>query len=213
MTVSAALLVKDPPIDRLAALVEYLRPVVHEYVVVVDDRTAVETVHTMSTWRNVRLVPFRWVDDFSAGRNAALPHATGDWILHVDPDEIPSAAMLEFVRMVDSLRQDDVRWDGIVYPAPRGYLFFTRNWYDGRKGPEWEEHWHCRLFQRSHGNWYKPVHEQVMLDGYPEDVTRSTALLPKAPLGAYLIHSKPGDRIGPDDAAYVRIGAAASADR
>ena len=41
--ISAAFLVKDPPLDRLSMLVEYLRPVVSDFVFVVDDRTATET--------------------------------------------------------------------------------------------------------------------------------------------------------------------------
>ena len=207
MTVSAALLVKDPPIDRLAALVEYLRPVVSQYVIVVDDRTAVETADTMSAWRDVTLVPFRWVDDFSEGRNAALPHIKGDWVLHVDPDELPSLPMMQFIATVDAQEQRDVMWQGHIYRAPRGYLFFTRNFFAGIRGVEWEEHWHCRLFRADAGRWYKPVHEQVALDGSPESDTRGTPFLPKAPLAACLIHSKPAERIGVDDAVYNRIEA------
>ena len=188
MTVSAAWLVKDPPMDRLALLVEYLRPVVSQHVFVVDDRTAAETVDAMSHWRDVTLVPFRWCDDFSEARNAALPHCTGDWILVVDPDEMPSLGMLEFIRMVDAVQQDNVEWQGNTYWAPLGYLFFTKNFYGGVQGPEFEEHWHCRLFKAG-GRFYKPVHELVALRGLPEDVTRQTPLLPKAPLSAYLIHS------------------------
>lgn len=188
MTVSAAFLVKDPPMDRLALLVEYLRPVVSQYVIVVDDRTAAETMDAMSGWANVTLVPFAWSDDFSAARNAALPHCTGDWVLVVDPDELPSLGMLEFIRMVDAVQQDNVDWQGVTYWAPQGYLFFTKNFYGGVQGPEFEEHWHCRLFRRG-GRFYKPVHELVALRGLPEDMTRNTPILPKAPLSAYLIHS------------------------
>lgn len=206
MTVSAAFLVKDPPLDRLVALVEYLRPVVTQYVFVVDDRTAVETLDTMSTWPDVTLVPFGWVDDFSQARNAALPHCTGDWILIVDPDELPSLGMLDFIRLVDAQMRDDVDWQGGRYWAPRGYLFFTKNFYSGIQGPEWEEHWHCRLFRNGLGRFYKPVHELVELGGVPEEVSRETPLLPKAPLSAYLIHSNlDGSRTKGD--MYQAIGA------
>jgi glycosyltransferase involved in cell wall biosynthesis len=193
MTVAACFLVKDPPLDRLALLVEYLRSYVHEYVMVVDDRTQAATVDVLSAWRDVTLVPFHWVDDFSAARNAALPHVSSDWILHVDPDELPSPAMMEFIRAVDGERQEDVLWQERMYRAPQGFLFFTRNYFDGRQTEEWEEHWHCRLFRAATGRWYKSVHEQVELDGVPESVTRNTAVLPKAPKGAYLIHSRMND--------------------
>ena len=205
MTVTAAFLVKDPPLDRLALLVEYLRPVVSEFVIVVDDRTAAEASDTMSAWRDVTLVPFRWVDDFATARNAALPHCHGDWVLHLDPDEMPTAAMLDFIRTVDSAAQSDVDWQGTRYMAPRGYLFFTKSFYDGVKAEEWEEHWHCRLFRRNAGVWYKPVHEQVMLEAMPEAHTRGTPLLPKAPLGAFLIHSRMNDRA--KDEQYAALSA------
>src|SRR5512135_672312 len=131
MTVSAAFLVKDPPLDRLSMLIEYLRPVVTDFVIVVDDRTAAETSAVLAQWEGTQVVPFRWVDDFSAGRNAGLPHCKGDWTLIVDPDELPSAAMLDFIRLVDAAPWEDVKWQGLTYPAPRGYLFFTRNFEDG----------------------------------------------------------------------------------
>ena len=207
MTVSACFLVKDPPLDRLVSLVEYLRPVVTDFVMVVDDRTAAETVDTIARWEGATVVPFQWCDDFSAGRNAALAVATGDWTLIVDPDELPSRAMLDFVTLVDASEWADVRWDGQVYPAPRGYLFFTQNYEDGVQGPEWEEHWHVRLFRTAKASWYRPVHELVALDGYPEHQTRGTPLLPKAPRSAYLIHSKMSDIAPAATELYVKIGA------
>jgi hypothetical protein len=44
MTVTLAMLVLNPPLDRMAALIEYMRPVVSETVVVVDDRTSIEAL-------------------------------------------------------------------------------------------------------------------------------------------------------------------------
>lgn len=208
MSVSAAFLVKDPPLDRLVSLVEHLRSVVTDFVMVVDDRTAVETSQVIAQWDGTTVIPFHWVDDFSAGRNAALPHCRGDWTLIVDPDELPSVAMLEFVRLVDASEWADVRWDGLTYPAPRGYLFFTRNFEDGVQGPEWEEHWHVRLFRTKLGHWYRPVHELVELQGLAEHQTRGTPLLPKAPRSAYLIHSKLSDVAPASTDLYVRIGSA-----
>lgn len=190
--ITLAMLVKDPPLDRMAALLEYVQPVVSQTVVVVDDRTSSRARDVMATW-DVQLVSFTWCDDFAAARNAALPHVRGDWVLHLDPDELPSHAMLDFLRAVDASEWSDVEWYDHTYLAPRGYLFFTRNFFDGRRGDEWEEHWHCRLFRAGRGEWYKPVHELVLLDGRMEAGTRETPYLPKAPRSACLIHSRMND--------------------
>lgn len=209
MTVTLAMLVLDPPLDRMAALIEVVRPVISDAVVVVDDRTSQGAVDAMSTWRDVTLTTFRWVDDFAAARNAALPHARGDWILHLDPDELPSDAMLHFIEAVDAGEWEDREYEGFVYYAPRGYLFWTVAYTNGYQATTVEHDWHCRLFRREHGQWYKPVHEQVALDGRPEFVTRGSPILPKAPSGAYLIHSK----YHSDEAqrTYMRIDESAAA--
>lgn len=184
MTVSAALLVKDPPLDRLAALVDYLRPACSDVAIVVDDRTRPETVATLATWRDVTLVPFRWVDDFAAARNAALPHCRGDWTLVVDPDELPSAAMLDYVHAIDTRTPVEVG-----RPGAAAFLFWTVTYVDGRATEPVDADWHIRLFRTDRGRFYRPVHELVALDGLPEHETRGTPLCPKAPRNAYLIHS------------------------
>lgn len=207
MTVTLAMLMKDPPLDRLAMLLAYVRPVVSEVVAVIDDRTSfvsTEIVRGMG----VETVPFSWCDDFAAARNAALPHCTGDWILHLDPDELPTRDLLTFIETVDRSGWGDVEWQGATYPAPRGYLVFTRNWFDGVQAAEWEEHWHCRLFRRERGQWYRPVHELVALDNFPEAVTRGTPALPKAPRAAYLIHSRMN--VAAIDEQYAAIAGAAA---
>lgn len=206
MTVSAAFLVLDPPLDRFIALLEHIRPFVNDAVVVIDDRTSTETVSIIESW-GVVTVPFRWVDDFSAARNAGLLACNSDWVLTLDPDELPSVAMLNFVQTVDESPWEDVVWHGVMHPAPRGYLFFTKNFYDGVQGPEWEEHWHCRLFRRSEAYWYKPIHEQVSLHGLPESQTRGTELLLKAPRAAMLIHSQTHNYV--KDLKYAEMSLAA----
>jgi tetratricopeptide (TPR) repeat protein len=62
-----------------------VRGAVDELVVVdtgSQDRTA-----ELARAAGAKVVRFTWCDDFAAARNAALPHATGDWILVLDADE------------------------------------------------------------------------------------------------------------------------------
>ncbi|HEY3862816.1 MAG TPA: glycosyltransferase [Verrucomicrobiae bacterium] len=55
-------------------------------IVVVDTGSADRTVEIAREF-GAEVHAFAWNDDFSAARNAALEHATGDWILILDADE------------------------------------------------------------------------------------------------------------------------------
>ena len=55
-------------------------------VVVVDTGSTDRTV-AVAKEHGAQVHSFAWCDDFSAARNAALEHATGDWVLILDADE------------------------------------------------------------------------------------------------------------------------------
>jgi tetratricopeptide (TPR) repeat protein len=59
-------------------------------IVVVDTGSTDRTVEIAKEY-GAEVHPFTWCDDFSAARNAALEHATGDWVLSLDADEELSA--------------------------------------------------------------------------------------------------------------------------
>lgn len=55
-------------------------------IVVVDTGSADRTIE-IAQEHGAEVHHFKWCDDFSAARNAALEHARGDWILMLDADE------------------------------------------------------------------------------------------------------------------------------
>ena len=60
-------------------------------IVVVDTGSTDRTVEIAREF-GAEIYSFAWCDDFAAARNAALEHATGDWILMLDADEeLPAA--------------------------------------------------------------------------------------------------------------------------
>ncbi len=59
-------------------------------IVVVDTGSTDRTVEIAREF-NAEIHRFAWCDDFSAARNTALEHATGDWVLVLDADEELSA--------------------------------------------------------------------------------------------------------------------------
>src|SRR5690606_7038665 len=55
-------------------------------IIVVDTGSTDRTV-AIAEEHGAEVHHFTWCDDFSAARNAALEHATGDWVLVLDADE------------------------------------------------------------------------------------------------------------------------------
>jgi glycosyltransferase involved in cell wall biosynthesis/tetratricopeptide (TPR) repeat protein len=55
-------------------------------IVVVDTGSTDRTIE-IAKEHGAEIHAFAWRDDFSAARNAALEHATGDWVLSIDADE------------------------------------------------------------------------------------------------------------------------------
>lgn len=187
--------------DRFAMLVEYLRVIASE-IVVVSTGISDEDRATILSWSErfasgVKLIDHEWSDDFSQARNVGLAECTQPWTLVLDPDELPSVGMISHMSMVLSGEANREQ--------AQGWLYWTINYWGGTVGEAQPYHWHCRLFRTGMGKFYRPVHELVELSGMPEHVTRGTPQLPSAPPLAYLIHSKPADRLASDDEYYNSI--------
>lgn len=56
-------------------------------IIVVDTGSIDNTLDKLKEY-NIKLFQIDWDDDFSAARNVAINHSTGDWILYIDADEI-----------------------------------------------------------------------------------------------------------------------------
>lgn len=66
-------------------------------IVIVDTGSTDRTVE-IAKEHGAEVHHFTWCDDFSAARNAALEHATGDWVLMLDADEELAADSREHLR-------------------------------------------------------------------------------------------------------------------
>ena len=116
-----------------------------QQVVVVDTGSTDRTVDIAKSF-GAEIHSFAWCDDFAAARNAALEHATGDWVLMLDADEELPAA--EHARLQADMKRADV----IAFRLP---LI--------NKGEEGQGK-HCvpRLFRNAPGAYYYTrIHEQV----------------------------------------------------
>ncbi len=116
-----------------------------QQIVVVDTGSTDRTVE-IAKEHGAEVHSFAWRDDFSAARNAALEHATGDWVLMLDADEELPAA--QHARLQADMKRADV----IAFRLP---LI--------NKGEEAQGR-HCvpRLFRNAPGvYYYSRIHEQV----------------------------------------------------
>jgi tetratricopeptide (TPR) repeat protein len=113
-----------------------------------------------------KVIHEQWVDDFSAHRNSSLAHASGEWILVLDADEVIDETQLPILRH-------------LIAGEKKCYQFIQRHYTDDHRlsrfqpsrgqYPEREKHhigffdsWLCRLFPNDTRIRYENrVHELV----------------------------------------------------
>jgi hypothetical protein len=192
-----AMIVKNEPSERVAALVDFLSPLLSQAVILdTGSETYDEDLRKSRTWDfKVEYDQIAWQPDFSAMRNQSLDRLHTDWALHLDADEIVSLGLAAAIRRV----LEDCA------PETLGWLVFTKNFWGGERGISVEAHWHCRLFRTAAGRFYKPVHEQVKLNGREEASTRGSQTLPKMNEHDYLIHAKPQQKLDESARVYEKI--------
>lgn len=81
----------------------YLEQCLNSVKGIVDEIIIVDTGSTDKTKEiakkfNAKIYDFKWIDDFSAARNESIKHATKDWILVMDADEVVEKNDLERIR-------------------------------------------------------------------------------------------------------------------
>ena len=98
MKISACYITKNESAN-IAASIESIAASVDE-IIVYDTGSEDDTCCIAEALPKVKLFRGAWCDDFAAARNAALSHATGDWVVFLDADERFSEATRENLRTV-----------------------------------------------------------------------------------------------------------------
>lgn len=100
LKLSLCMIVKNES-KHLANCLESVEGVVDE-IVIVDTGSTDNTVEIAKKY-GAKVFHYEWHDDFGAARNESLKHATGDWILVLDADEVLSDESKDKIRafMVD----------------------------------------------------------------------------------------------------------------
>lgn len=127
---------------------------VHEFVdeiVIVDTSKEGAISRGVSKFSTkVRVIPFKWTNNFAAARNFAFEQATGDVIFWIDsddtvthPENLPKLAKL--------ITDGDADW-----------IYSKYNYHRDEWGNVDAAHWKPRLFRKGSVKWEKTVHEDTV---------------------------------------------------
>lgn len=134
-------------------------------IVIVDTGSTDKTIDIAKKYK-AKIFHFKWVDDFSAARNESLKHATKDWMLVLDADEIIEKKDLEKIK---SLVENASEFAGFQLEQ-RSYI---NNFFEGavkndsdfdlvKKYPFYISNFLVRLFKNNLGIEFKyRIHEIV----------------------------------------------------
>lgn len=151
-------------------------------IVIVDGGSKDMTLKIAESFK-ARIVHSKWNDDFAAQRNISLKHATKNWILVMDADEIYEKKLLQELQ---KLANNNIGIDAFAFPR--------RNYIDGKQTSAYPDR-QTRFFVRNKKIKYvKPVHEQVV--GF-----RRIA----SPMDLHIIHRKTSERQAVQNARYEAI--------
>lgn len=164
---TACLIVKNEE-QMLAACLESVRDAVDE--IVVYDTGSNDRTMQIASEAGATVVEGEWEDSFAAARNAALRHATGEWVLSIDADE-------RLQTHPDVLRAQLAD----PHSEVEAYLVAIENLH-GPGNPR-SVHTAIRMFRRRSATWRHRLHEQVVAADDPTRRLRTAYLS-----GARLIH-------------------------
>ena len=114
--------------------------------------------------RHLKVTSFNFNKDFSALKNHTKENCSGDYIFHIDADEIPNKVLLKQLPQILEINDTDLVW------VPRinivnGITEFHMNLWKWRQT---EQGWinfpdyQARIFRNvDHIKWVKPVHEVI----------------------------------------------------
>ena len=115
-------------------------------------------------FKNLKVNTFDFKKDFSALKNYTKEHCSGDFIFHIDADEIPNEILLQQLPTILEINDTDLVWVPRVNIV-NGITDFHLNlwkWRTTEKGwinfPDYQ----ARIFRNAdHIKWVKPVHEVI----------------------------------------------------
>lgn len=152
ISISLCMIVKNEE-DTIERCLASVTGVVDEIILV--DTGSTDRTRQFAAKFTDQVLDFPWIDDFSAARNFAYSHATKDYILWLDADDIVLPEDAEKLKKLKSTMPNDV--DAVMM---RYNTAFDEN------GKATFSYFRERLSKRERGfRWVEPVHEYLAVSG------------------------------------------------
>ncbi len=103
-TISLCMITKNEE-KNLANCLSSVKELVDEIIIV--DTGSTDKTKEIAKKFNAKIIDFKWVDDFSAARNESLRHATKQWILVLDADEVIAKEDLSKLKELVNDKEND----------------------------------------------------------------------------------------------------------
>ncbi|MBR5913816.1 MAG: glycosyltransferase family 2 protein [Selenomonadaceae bacterium] len=166
MKISVCYIVKNEE-KNLRQSLESLNNAADE-IIVVDTGSTDKTLNVAENF-GAKIFNETWQDDFSAPRNVALSHATGDWIIFLDADEYFTEDTSKNIRIVIE-KFDKTKMNGL--------LTYLVNVDEDKDNQILDSTFLLRIFRNLRGLAYVgKIHEELRLNG--KELTNLFALPPK----------------------------------
>ena len=127
MSISLCMIAKDEE-KNIGAALDSVKGICDEIIVV--DTGSRDKTKEIALSSGAKVVDFKWNDDFSAARNESLKHATKEWILVLDCDEVMEKKHHQM--LLDILKNDGQKKD--VF----GFTVLQINYTDDQKITGWK---------------------------------------------------------------------------
>ena len=167
-TISLCMIVRDEE-KCLRQCLDSIKELVDEIIVV--DTGSVDATKGIASQFGAEVIDFKWRNDFGWARNALLHHATSDWILILDADEIVPEESLGLIKGLTHRPYDEGRLPG--------YQFVIEN-----QGDETVNHYLCRLFPNHKSLRYEGIIHEQLLSFHP-DITLDLIKVPNVKIIHY----------------------------
>jgi len=139
--------------DTIAKAIASVSDVVSQ--IIVADTGSTDGTTDIARSYGAKVVDFKWCDDFSAARNFSIKHATSDWIMFMDADEVINPA--------DTLKIPPLCGENNL----AGYIFIQRNYTNDHKRQNFV---HCdnqyKDYEKSTG--FVPIDRIALFRNIPE---------------------------------------------